>query len=89
MLVDLAQRLGPECIAQVDLGVRTHRHRTLHELSVQAAEVMAALLSRCKGAPPLPPTLSLHRPDGSVLPLHLAERPPLASLISHDTPLER
>ncbi len=89
MLVDLAQRLGPECIAQVDLGVRTHRHRTLHELSVQAAEVMAALLARCKGAPPLPPTPSLHRPDGSVLPLHLAERPPLASVISHDTPLER
>ena len=89
MLVDLAQRLGPGRIAQVDLGVRTHRHRSLHELSVQAAEVMAAPLSRCKGAPPLPPAPSLHRADGSVLPLHLAERPPLVSVISHDIPPER
>jgi glucosyl-3-phosphoglycerate synthase len=80
MLVDLAQRYGAESIAQVDLGVRRHRHRSLHELSVQAAEVTAALLSRVKGAPPLPPEPSLTRADGSVLPLNLAERPPLASL---------
>ena len=68
MLVDLAQRYGAESIAQVDLGVRRHRHRSLHELSVQAAEVTAALLSRVKGAPPLPPEPSLTRADGSVLP---------------------
>ena len=80
MLVDVAQRYGAESIAQVDLGVRRHRHRSLHELSVQAAEVTAALLSRVKGAPPLPPEPSLTRADGSVLPLNLAERPPLASL---------
>ena len=80
MLVDLAQRYGADSIAQVDLGVRLHRHRSLHELSVQAAEVTAALLSRVKGAPSLPPEPSLTRADGSVLPLNLAERPPLASL---------
>ena len=80
MLIDLAQRYGAESIAQVDLGVRRHRHRSLHELSVQAAEVTAALLSRVKGAPPLPPEPSLTRADGSVLPLNLAERPPLASV---------
>ena len=84
MLVDLAQRHGAESIAQVDLGVRRHRHRSLHELSVQAAEVTAALLSRVKGAPPLPPEPSLTRADGSVLPLNLAERPPLASLRRSD-----
>ena len=60
--------------------MRRHRHRSLHELSVQAAEVTAALLSRVKGAPPLPPEPSLTRADGSVLPLNLAERPPLASV---------
>jgi glucosyl-3-phosphoglycerate synthase len=80
MLVDLAERCGAESIAQVDLGVRRHRHRSLHELSVQAAEVTASLLSRVNGAPPLPPEPSLTRADGSVLPLNLAERPPLASL---------
>ena len=47
---------------------------------MQAAEVTATLLSRVKGAPPLPPEPSLTRADGSVLPLNLAERPPLASL---------
>jgi glucosyl-3-phosphoglycerate synthase len=80
MLVDVAERYGAESIAQVDLGVRRHRHRSLHELSVQAAEVTASLLSRVKGAPPLPPEPSLTRADGSVLPLNLAERPPLVSL---------
>ena len=89
MLVDLAQRLGPECIAQVDLGVRTHRHRTSTAVGAGGRGAWRRCSSRCKGAPPLPPAPSLHRPDGSVLPLHLAERPPLASVISHDPPLER
>jgi glucosyl-3-phosphoglycerate synthase len=80
MLIDLADRYGAESIAQVDLGLRHHRHRALHELSVQAAEVTAAVLSRVKGAPPLPPDPALTRADGSVLPLNLAERPPLSSL---------
>ena len=80
MLLDLAHRYGADAIAQVDLGVRHHRHRDLAELSVQAAEVTATLLSRVKGAPSLPPDPVLTRADGSVLPLNLAERPPLASL---------
>ena len=82
MLAELAHRHGASAIAQVDLGVRMHRHRTLHELSVQAAEVTAALLSRVKGAPPLPPEPSLTRADGTVLPLNLTERPPLATVRS-------
>ena len=80
MLVDLVARFGPAVIGQTDLGTRRHRHRSLHDLAVQAAEVTAALLSRVKGAPPLPPEPSLTRADGSVWPLNLAERPPLASL---------
>ena len=81
MLVDLAgalrrRRRSPRSTSACGI----HRHRRLHELSVQAAEVTAALLSRVKGAPPLPPEPALTRADGSVLPLNLAERPPLASL---------
>ena len=53
MLIDVARRYGPEAIAQVDLGTREHRHRSLHALSVQAAEVMATMLARV--------------PDGSLL----------------------
>ena len=76
MLLDLAELYGPASIAQVDLGERHHRHRSLHSLSVQAAEVMATALARVGGtsfdAVPV-----LTRADGSIVPLNLAERPPL------------
>ena len=49
MLLDVAARCGVGAIGQVDLGVRVHRHRSLHELSVQAAEVAATLLGRVGG----------------------------------------
>ena len=78
MLLDLADRFGPSSIAQVDLGDRHHRHRSLHSLSVQAAEVMATALTRV-GVPLPLEVAALTRSDGSVVPLTLAERPPLAS----------
>ncbi|MEI7548100.1 MAG: glucosyl-3-phosphoglycerate synthase, partial [Actinomycetota bacterium] len=79
MLIDVARRYGPEAIAQIDLGTREHRHRSLHALSVQAAEVMAAMLGRVpEGSLLHDPSPTLRRADGSVVPLNLAERPPLA-----------
>ncbi len=81
MLIDVARRFGPEAIAQIDLGTREHRHRSLHALSVQAAEVMATMLARVpEGSLLHDPTPSLRRADGSLVPLNLAERPPLAWL---------
>lgn len=81
MLIDIARRYGPEAIAQIDLGTREHRHRGLHALSVQAAEVMATMLARVpEGSLLHDPTPSLRRADGSLVPLNLAERPPLAWL---------
>ena len=77
MLLDVAARYGVGAIGQVDLGVRVHRHRSLHELSVQAAEVAATLLERVGGSPPLAHALT--RADGTIVPLNLAERPPLAA----------
>lgn len=79
LLIDMAEQFGPGSIAQVDLGVREHRHRSLHDLSVQAAEVMATVLARADGSPAAtvePATLT--RADGLPLTLNLAERPPLA-----------
>jgi glucosyl-3-phosphoglycerate synthase len=72
MLIDIARRYGPEAIAQIDLGTREHRHRGLHSLSVQAAEVMATLLAR------VPEGSLLHvgacaAPRRSVVPLNSAE----------------
>jgi glucosyl-3-phosphoglycerate synthase len=81
MLIDVARRYGPEAIAQVDLGTREHRHRSLHALSVQAAEVMATMLARVPSGSLLPEeSPSLRRADGSAVPLNLSERPPLAWL---------
>jgi len=77
MLLDVAARCGVGAIGQVDLGVRVHRHRSLHELSVQAAEVAATLLGRVGGSPPF--ARALARADGTIVPLNLAERPPLES----------
>lgn len=76
MLIDLARRFGSSAIGQVDLGERHHRHRALHALSVQAAEVMATALSRVgvRAAGDVP---VLARADGSAVALNLAERPPL------------
>jgi glucosyl-3-phosphoglycerate synthase len=81
MLIDIARTYGPEAIAQIDLGTREHRHRSLHALSVQAAEVMATMLARVPSGSLLQhDTPSLRRADGSAVPLNLSERPPLAWL---------
>jgi glucosyl-3-phosphoglycerate synthase len=49
LLIDVAQLLGPVGLAQVDLGVRIHRNRPLHELRPQATDVLRAALSRAPG----------------------------------------
>ena len=78
MLIDIASAHGAHAIAQVDLGVRHHRHRSLHALSIQAAEVMATALGRLDHhMEQIASTLT--RADGSVVPLNLAERPPVAA----------
>ncbi|MEA3077615.1 MAG: glucosyl-3-phosphoglycerate synthase [Actinomycetota bacterium] len=46
LLLDIAERFGIEAIVEVDLGVRTHRNRTLHELRPQAREVLSVALDR-------------------------------------------
>ena len=81
MLIDIAREHGTGSIAQIDVGTRVHRHRSLHALSVQAAEVMATMLARIPEGSLLPHGApALHRADGSMVPLNLSERPPLAWL---------
>jgi glucosyl-3-phosphoglycerate synthase len=46
LLLDVAATFGTDAIAQVDLGVRVHRNRPLHELRPMAVEVLAAALER-------------------------------------------
>jgi len=57
LLLDVADRFGPDAVAQVDLGVRHHRHRPLAELRHAAADVLAAGLRRRPATDaPLPPS---------------------------------
>ena len=46
LLIDVATAYGVDSIAQVDLGERVHRNRTLEELGVQSFEILQAALAR-------------------------------------------
>lgn len=82
LLIDIAALHGAPAIGQVDLGSRLHRHRSLHSLSVQAAEVTATMLDRAgvttAGPKNVPQVLT--RSDGSAVPLNLSTRPAVASI---------
>ena len=58
VLIDVCESLGIDAIAQVDLGVRAHRHQDLQALSAMAAEVLAAAERRRTGR--------VHDPDLSI-----------------------
>ncbi|WP_146825803.1 glucosyl-3-phosphoglycerate synthase [Aeromicrobium flavum] len=47
-LIDVADRLGIDAIAQVDLGVRAHSHQSLHDLGPMSVQLMAAVLNRAR-----------------------------------------
>jgi glucosyl-3-phosphoglycerate synthase len=72
LLVDVAARFGPESIAQIDLGTRTHRNRSLDELGHQASAVMRIALRRA-GVPDRP---GWAKDD-------VAERPPMIEIESY------
>ena len=46
LLIDVGRTYGASAIAQVDLGVRFHRNRSIEELSAMATEVLGAALER-------------------------------------------
>lgn len=79
LLIDVARLAGVEAIAQVDLGVRVHRNRTLEELGPQALAVLHAALHRAD--PTLTPlTTTLVRPGAAPVAQALVERPPLVEV---------
>lgn len=57
-LVDTVRAAGAEGIAQVDLGVRAHRHQALRDLGGMATQILAAALARAGVAVPLPDSSS-------------------------------
>ena len=76
LLIDAARTVGVDHIAQVDLGTRQHRNRSLAELGPQALAVSQAILDRAGVRPPGPAVLV--RPGREPLVLEPAELPPLS-----------
>ena len=87
LLMDTVTARGLDALAQVDLGVRRHRHRSLPELGPMARQVLETVLARAlPGAPgdadaPLVQFAQVHglwtpRP----VPVTTADRPPMAGL---------
>jgi glucosyl-3-phosphoglycerate synthase len=79
LLIDLAARFGVDAMAQVDLGTRRHRNRSLVELGPQATTIMQVALRRAR--PDLVPVeTTLVRPDAPPVVVSAAELPPLLSV---------
>jgi len=81
LLIDAARLVGVDAMVQVDLGVRTHRHRSLLDLSEQAAEILTVVLDRA-GVEPRGEARLL-RGDGKVVDTDRRELPPMASLTAY------
>lgn len=80
LLIDVAARWGADAIGQVELGKRTHKHRPLHELSIQASEILHIVLHRA-GVPWREEWSSLLVRQGfEDLQIKVEERPPLNSV---------
>ena len=82
LLIDSHREVGMGGLAQVDLGVRRHRNRTIGQLGPQAAEVLRAALVRA-GVPTGDEHLTLRRPGLEPLELAHDELPPVVELGSY------
>jgi glucosyl-3-phosphoglycerate synthase len=81
LLLDTHAERGLDAIAQVNLGVRKHRNRSLLQLGVMARQILAATLHHC-GVPDAGAALTQFVQVGgewlpSATPVVVAERPPM------------
>jgi glucosyl-3-phosphoglycerate synthase len=83
LLIDISARFGLDTIAQVDLGVRHHRNRTLEQLSPQALAVMQTAFAKAHVTAQAGSAPTLVRPGSEDITLRHVERPPLAELASY------
>jgi len=90
LLLDTYAALGLDGLAQVNLGVRKHRNRSLLQLGVMARQILAAALSRCavdSGASPDSGAVLTQfvQVDGEWLPsstaVEVAPRPPMREVL--------
>jgi glucosyl-3-phosphoglycerate synthase len=78
LLIDVAEAVGTDGMAQVDLGTRNHRNRDLDDLGPQALSVLQTALDRA-GVRSANPAV-LVRPGHQPLVRGFSELPPVASL---------
>ncbi len=79
LLIDIAREIGVEHMAQVDLGARIHRNRTLVELGEQAVTILHVALRRID--PSLVPDVAhLVRASGESVTITSPELPPMCSV---------
>jgi glucosyl-3-phosphoglycerate synthase len=81
LLVDIAELEGTGVLAQVDLGTRRHRNRTLDELGPQGLAVLQTALRRAD--PAAGGAATLVRPDLEPVHVGVGERPPLVDVPSY------
>jgi glucosyl-3-phosphoglycerate synthase len=86
LLLDAYHRYGLDALAQVNLGVRKHRNRSLQQLGVMARQILGTALARCGVAEPdqIAQYTQFVQVDGTWLAheheVSMADRPPLARL---------
>jgi glucosyl-3-phosphoglycerate synthase len=81
LLIDIADLEGTEVIAQVDLGTRRHRNRSLGDLGPQALAVLQTALRRHGTG--LGGAATLARPDLEPVEVDVRERPPLVDVTGY------
>jgi glucosyl-3-phosphoglycerate synthase len=84
LLLDTHAERGLDAIAQVNLGVRKHRNRSLLQLGAMARQILAATLAHC-GIPDSGSVLTQFVQVGgewlpSVTPVAVTQRPPMREL---------
>lgn len=83
LLIDVADRFGVSAVAEVDLGVRSHRNRSLDELGPQALSILQVALRRAGVAGWQDRPVTLARPGHEPVAVATGERPPLLELVSY------
>lgn len=84
LLVDVVERFGLASTAQVDLGVREHRNRTLEELGLQATAILVTALRRAGLVADRPDIAELVRYttefEPEAIAVEVRERPPIDTI---------
>ena len=85
LLLDTHAAYGLDAVAQVNLGVRKHRNRSLLQLGVMARQILAAALSRCGTDDAGGALTQFVQVGGEWLPnstpVVVAERPPMREVV--------